>query len=81
MLVLQTELSHGLQSLSEKAKAGTEFIHRLKGMSEKVHVSCISMVTFSRWYHLSILLEYLNSNLSVWQSCVYMLIHEGTICI
>jgi hypothetical protein len=34
-----TELSHGLQSLSEKAKAGTEFIQRLKGMSEKVHVS------------------------------------------
>ncbi|XP_071162888.1 E3 ubiquitin-protein ligase TRIM9-like isoform X1 [Mytilus edulis] len=36
----KTELSHGLQSLSEKAKAGTEFIQRLKGMSEKVHGNC-----------------------------------------
>lgn len=25
--------------MSEKAKVGTEFIQRLKGMSEKVHVS------------------------------------------
>lgn len=44
--IFQTELSHGLQSLSEKAKAGTEFIQRLKGMSEKVHVSKISIETF-----------------------------------
>ena len=35
----QTELSQSLQSLSEKAKAGTEFIQGLKAMTDKVHVS------------------------------------------
>ena len=35
----QTELSHNLQQLSEKARSTTEFIHRLKGMSDKVTVS------------------------------------------
>lgn len=35
----QTELSHNLQQLSERAKSTTEFIQRLKGMSDKVNVS------------------------------------------
>lgn len=35
---LQTELSHNLQQLSEKARSTTEFIQRLKGMSDKVTV-------------------------------------------
>lgn len=34
----QTELSHNLQQLSEKARSTTEFIQRLKGMSDKVTV-------------------------------------------
>jgi hypothetical protein len=38
---LQTELSHNLQQLSEKARSTTEFIQRLKGMSDKVTVSFI----------------------------------------
>ncbi|KAK3094014.1 hypothetical protein FSP39_022937 [Pinctada imbricata] len=33
----KTELSQSLQSLSEKAKAGTEFIQGLKAMIDKVH--------------------------------------------
>uniref|UniRef100_A0A182R005 Fibronectin type-III domain-containing protein n=1 Tax=Anopheles farauti TaxID=69004 RepID=A0A182R005_9DIPT len=37
----QTELSHNLQQLSEKARSTTEFIQRLKGMSDKVTDSCI----------------------------------------
>ena len=37
--IFQTELSQSLQSLSEKAKAGTEFIQGLKAMTDKVHVS------------------------------------------
>ncbi|XP_055300878.1 E3 ubiquitin-protein ligase TRIM9 isoform X1 [Sitodiplosis mosellana] len=32
----KTELSHNLQQLSEKARSTTEFIQRLKGMSDKV---------------------------------------------
>ena len=36
---LQTELSHQLQQLSEKAKSGGEFIQRLKGQTDKVNVS------------------------------------------
>ncbi|KAG5674656.1 hypothetical protein PVAND_004610 [Polypedilum vanderplanki] len=36
-----TELSHNLQQLSEKARSTTEFIHRLKGMSDKVTESCM----------------------------------------
>ena len=39
MQFFQTELSQSLQSLSEKAKAGTEFIQGLKAMTDKVHVS------------------------------------------
>uniref|UniRef100_A0A1A9ZPX6 BBC domain-containing protein n=1 Tax=Glossina pallidipes TaxID=7398 RepID=A0A1A9ZPX6_GLOPL len=39
--MLQTELSHNLQQLSEKARSTTEFIQRLKGMSDKVTESCI----------------------------------------
>ncbi|KAG4070019.1 hypothetical protein HA402_013679 [Bradysia odoriphaga] len=35
-----TELSHNLQQLSEKARSTTEFIQRLKGMSDKVTDSC-----------------------------------------
>ncbi|ENN78545.1 hypothetical protein YQE_04988, partial [Dendroctonus ponderosae] len=34
-----TELSHNLQQLSERAKSTTEFIQRLKGMSDKVNIS------------------------------------------
>lgn len=41
ILPLQTELSHNLQHLSEKARSTTEFIHRLKGMSDKVTVSLL----------------------------------------
>lgn len=37
-LFIQTELSHNLQQLSEKARSTTEFIQRLKGMSDKVTV-------------------------------------------
>ncbi|XP_055600151.1 E3 ubiquitin-protein ligase TRIM9 [Uranotaenia lowii] len=37
----KTELSHNLQQLSEKARSTTEFIQRLKGMSDKVTDSCI----------------------------------------
>ncbi|KAF4521222.1 hypothetical protein B566_EDAN005433 [Ephemera danica] len=35
-----TELSQNLQQLSEKAKCTTEFIHRLKGMTDKVSDNC-----------------------------------------
>ncbi|XP_026462714.1 E3 ubiquitin-protein ligase TRIM9-like, partial [Ctenocephalides felis] len=35
-----TELSQNLQQLSEKARSTTEFIQRLKGMSDKVMESC-----------------------------------------
>ncbi|KAI4463140.1 e3 ubiquitin-protein ligase trim36-related [Holotrichia oblita] len=37
---LQTELSHNLQQLSERARSTTEFIQRLKGMSDKVNENC-----------------------------------------
>lgn len=40
--IFQLELSQILQSLSEKAKVGTEFIQSLKSMTDKVHVSPIS---------------------------------------
>lgn len=40
--LFQTELSQNLQQLSEKARSTTEFIHRLKGMSDKVTVSATS---------------------------------------
>uniref|UniRef100_A0A182VKU6 Fibronectin type-III domain-containing protein n=1 Tax=Anopheles merus TaxID=30066 RepID=A0A182VKU6_ANOME len=40
-MTLNTELSHNLQQLSEKARSTTEFIQRLKGMSDKVTDSCI----------------------------------------
>ncbi|XP_055375833.1 E3 ubiquitin-protein ligase TRIM9 [Condylostylus longicornis] len=40
-LIFQTELSHNLQQLSEKARSTTEFIQRLKGMSDKVTEACI----------------------------------------
>ncbi|XP_031634054.1 E3 ubiquitin-protein ligase TRIM9-like [Contarinia nasturtii] len=36
----KTELSQNLQQLSEKARSTTEFIQRLKGMSDKVTESC-----------------------------------------
>ncbi|CAD6999420.1 unnamed protein product [Ceratitis capitata] len=39
--VFYTELSHNLQQLSEKARSTTEFIQRLKGMSDKVTESCM----------------------------------------
>ncbi|KAL8608862.1 hypothetical protein ACOMHN_052180 [Nucella lapillus] len=38
--VLQSELSQNLQSLSEKAKSGTEFIQRLKKMADSVSGNC-----------------------------------------
>ncbi|XP_001988736.2 E3 ubiquitin-protein ligase TRIM9 isoform X3 [Drosophila grimshawi] len=44
----KTELSHNLQQLSEKARSTTEFIQRLKGMSDKVTESCIE---FERVVH------------------------------
>ncbi|KAF2885055.1 hypothetical protein ILUMI_21110 [Ignelater luminosus] len=37
----KTELSHNLQQLSERAKSTTEFIQRLKGMSDKVNDNCL----------------------------------------
>ncbi|XP_017779922.1 PREDICTED: E3 ubiquitin-protein ligase TRIM9 [Nicrophorus vespilloides] len=36
-----TELSHNLQQLSERARSTTEFIQRLKGMSDKVNENCL----------------------------------------
>lgn len=39
LFFFQTELSHNLQQLSERARSTTEFIQRLKGMSDKVNVS------------------------------------------
>jgi hypothetical protein len=36
---LQAELSQILQTLSEKARTGTEFIQRLKSMQDRVQVS------------------------------------------
>jgi tripartite motif-containing protein 9/67 len=36
----KTELSHNLQQLSERARSTTEFIQRLKGMSDKVNENC-----------------------------------------
>ncbi|KAF5296960.1 hypothetical protein FQR65_LT10112, partial [Abscondita terminalis] len=36
-----TELSQNLQQLSERAKSTTEFIQRLKGMSDKVNDNCL----------------------------------------
>lgn len=36
----KTELSQNLQALSEKAKSATEFIQRLKGMTDKVSENC-----------------------------------------
>lgn len=44
---MQTELSHNLQQLSEKARSTTEFIQRLKGMSDKVTVSIYTCVTYT----------------------------------
>lgn len=43
---LQTELSHNLQQLSEKARSTTEFIQRLKGMSDKVTVCIYTYITY-----------------------------------
>ncbi|KAF5294515.1 hypothetical protein FQA39_LY13369 [Lamprigera yunnana] len=37
----KTELSQNLQQLSERAKSTTEFIQRLKGMSDKVNDNCL----------------------------------------
>ena len=42
VFLLQLELSQILQSLSEKAKVGTEFIQSLKSMTDRVHVSPLS---------------------------------------
>lgn len=39
LFLFQTELSLNLQQLSEKARSTTEFIQRLKGMTDKVNVS------------------------------------------
>jgi hypothetical protein len=52
LFFLQTELSHNLQHLSEKARSTTEFIHRLKGMSDKVTVSllCNIMTVGLTWF-------------------------------
>ncbi|XP_017152946.2 E3 ubiquitin-protein ligase TRIM9 isoform X1 [Drosophila miranda] len=44
----KTELSHNLQQLSEKARSTTEFVQRLKGMSDKVTESCME---FERLVH------------------------------
>ncbi|XP_043270029.1 E3 ubiquitin-protein ligase TRIM9 isoform X1 [Venturia canescens] len=39
----KTELSQNLQQLSERARSTTEFIQRLKGMTDKVHEECVSL--------------------------------------
>ncbi|XP_011307589.1 E3 ubiquitin-protein ligase TRIM9 isoform X3 [Fopius arisanus] len=39
----KTELSQNLQQLSERARSTTEFIQRLKGMTDKVHEECASL--------------------------------------
>ncbi|XP_067131149.1 E3 ubiquitin-protein ligase TRIM9-like [Centruroides vittatus] len=39
----KTELSQNLQSLSEKAKGATEFIQRLKAMSETITENCVEL--------------------------------------
>ncbi|XP_001605097.2 E3 ubiquitin-protein ligase TRIM9 isoform X2 [Nasonia vitripennis] len=39
----KTELSQNLQQLSERARSTTEFIQRLKRMTDKVHEECISL--------------------------------------
>lgn len=39
----KTELSQNLQQLSERARSTTEFIQRLKGMTDKVHEECIAL--------------------------------------
>lgn len=46
LFLFQTELSHNLQQLSERAKSTTEFIQRLKGMSDKVNVSILQEINF-----------------------------------
>nr|KAF7438853.1 hypothetical protein H0235_001244 [Vespula pensylvanica] len=38
-----TELSQNLQQLSERARSTTEFIQRLKGMTDKVHEECVAL--------------------------------------
>jgi hypothetical protein len=40
----QTELSQNLQQLSEKARSTTEFIQRLKGMTDRVNVSVLRLL-------------------------------------
>ncbi|XP_015116542.1 E3 ubiquitin-protein ligase TRIM9 isoform X1 [Diachasma alloeum] len=39
----KTELSQNLQQLSERARSTTEFIQRLKGMTDKVHEECATL--------------------------------------
>ncbi|XP_034187505.1 E3 ubiquitin-protein ligase Trim9 isoform X3 [Osmia lignaria lignaria] len=39
----ETELSQNLQQLSERARSTTEFIQRLKGMTDKVHEECVAL--------------------------------------
>ncbi|XP_058799312.1 E3 ubiquitin-protein ligase TRIM9 [Phymastichus coffea] len=39
----KTELSQNLQQLSERARSTTEFIQRLKRMTDKVHEECLSL--------------------------------------
>ena len=39
----KTELSQNLQQLSERARSTTEFIQRLKGMTDKVHEECVAL--------------------------------------
>ncbi|XP_046417060.1 E3 ubiquitin-protein ligase TRIM9 isoform X1 [Neodiprion fabricii] len=39
----KTELSQNLQQLSERARSTTEFIQRLKGMTDKVHEECAAL--------------------------------------
>ncbi|KAJ9575014.1 hypothetical protein L9F63_007816, partial [Diploptera punctata] len=48
-VITNTELSQNLQQLSEKARSTTEFIQRLKGMSDKVNDArcCTSFSSFA----------------------------------
>lgn len=53
--LLQSELSHCLQLLSEKAKAATEGIAQLKHLCEKVSVSGIVDLLVTFWLHFLLL--------------------------
>ena len=56
---MQNELSKALQSLSEKAKSGTEFIQRLKKMEDGVNVSITETINAFSYYSLLHILSFM----------------------